>query len=145
MTWFRFRVLLIRSNIGIAALLWVGFWGYGLAINDIPPTSVLPGLLLLTAFLCLGTSIILFLVCHIALFVQAKINGTLPAFSISDYIAACIGGAGILVFILVEIVRPSDAVSVPLSIISGSSAILGTTYWTIALSGQLFCWQFAKK
>jgi|GEM_PF-4704558 len=70
MTWGLFCKRLKRINIFTAGAIWLAFWGYGLSQSDLPPASVIPGLLLGTIALCVVVSAAYFIFVHAWLYVS---------------------------------------------------------------------------
>lgn len=60
MTWLRFKTLILRLNAIVLIGGWLAFWGYGLAVGDVPPLSVVPRLigLSLSVLLCLNLAVL---------------------------------------------------------------------------------------
>jgi len=149
MTWNRFKRLVLRSNIAVLGLGWICFWGYGVAVGDIPPASVLPGLLALSAIAIVIVSAALFFACHSWLFLKAKQTGDLPNLTKRDYQAVILAFGSALILGLGIFVHHSgsgvpDAIAIPASILCVLGLIYGSLYWGLGLASQYFRWQFSK-
>jgi hypothetical protein len=145
MPWNHFKNILVRLNICTIATLWLGFWGYGLWAGDIPPASVIPGLLLGTLLLCMAASVALFALCHISLFARAKSAGTLPPFSKKDHLAVIVGMLGVGMLILLGLASNiGDGILIPTGIVGALMAIYGILYALVGFGGQFFRWQFSS-
>lgn len=81
MTWTTFKRLTIKINIALVLGGWLTFWGYGFVVRDVPPLSVVPGLLLLSGLALPVISFLCFLGAHLYLLAQAIRTGVVARLS----------------------------------------------------------------
>ncbi|APX16092.1 hypothetical protein BWR17_09760 [Phaeobacter inhibens] len=147
MTWHGFKRFTIRLNFAVLGTCWLAFWGYGFWVADLPPISVVPGLLLMSVLLSIVLCICAFWGCHTWLYLRAKRTGELANLTKRDYNALTIGIvsgvvlAGLAFAEISERATP-DGIAVPLAIVAAATAILSLLYWALAVGAQYFRWQF---
>ncbi|MBU0641907.1 MAG: hypothetical protein KJ731_16440 [Alphaproteobacteria bacterium] len=62
MTWLRFKTLTLRLNLIVLIGGWLAFWGYGVAVGEVPPLSdVWQGLLALSLIAMCGVTVLSFI------------------------------------------------------------------------------------
>ncbi|UWR87826.1 hypothetical protein [Phaeobacter inhibens] len=147
MTWQGFKRFTIRCNLTVLLCGWLSFWGYGVWVGDIPPITVVPGLMLISAIISIGVTACIFVGCHSWLFLRAKQTGLLPKFGKRDYQALGIGIASTSILVLLSAAELSgnsvpDGIAVPLAILTSTVAILSLLYFGIGVGSQYFRWHF---
>lgn len=67
MTWQQFKKMALRLNLVVLIGGWLAFWGYGVLVGDIPPLSVIQGLLALSLIAIIAVTVIFFVGCRVYL------------------------------------------------------------------------------
>ncbi|MDO6591498.1 hypothetical protein DS901_09045 [Loktanella sp. D2R18] len=146
MSWAQFKNILMKLNIGVAGTIWLGFWGYGAWVGEMPPVSTVPGLLAGTVAVGMMVSVAFFLISHVSLFLRAKTSSECLRGSQANQRALWIGVAGIGVLISLGFAQNiGDAILVPMAILGSLMAIYGLIYAFIGFGSQFFQWQFTAK
>ena len=63
------------TSIVTATGVWLLFWGYGLAVSDVPPPSVIPGLVVLTLLACVVATLAMAIVLRLVALISAARAG----------------------------------------------------------------------
>lgn len=151
MTWAQFKTLIIRTNALVIGLGWVLLWGYGIAVGDIPPASVILALLLLSVIGVIGITVILLIAYHTGLFVIAQKNGQLSPLAPIYRYALYLSGFLAILAIATGILAGSKGVGFD-GFIDGFGAVVGgfggVGAFIVFLSGfkdQYFQWFFTSQ
>ncbi|MCG7492493.1 hypothetical protein [Thalassobius sp. Cn5-15] len=108
MTWQQFKKMALRLNLVVLICGWLAFWGYGVLVGDIPPLSVVQGLLALSLIAIIAVTVSFFVGCRLYLALNKKFENPNKLSALSRYaivgvfvsaVAATLGnGDSIIVF-----------------------------------------------